>query len=778
MLNIAAGAPASTGYNLTRSLRFRASASASLNRTAGTATNEFKWTWSGWVKRGSFGTSQVLLNGYQDDNNLGNISFVDESLQMARIVGGSVLVLRKTNAVFRDPSAWYHIVCVFDNANATVANRVQIYVNGVLQTYSISNDPSTTGMAINVATRVQRIGRSSSTASPFSFDGYMAEVNFVDGQALTPASFGSTNALTGVWQPAPYTGTYGTNGFYLPFTDNSTAAALGTDFSGNSNTWTVNNISVTAGVTYDSMTDVPTLTGATAANFCTLNPNIQRWAVTGAGVTNGNLSVSNSSASTTFTFGTINASTGKWYYEATCTAVGSSTPSVGVIDERGQNTVTTARVIYISNGNKTIDNTSSAYGATYTTNDVIGVAYDLDAGQITFYKNNVSQGAITMPVTVGILPLISNLNSSSFALNFGQRPFAYTPPTGFVALNTFNLPAATIVKGNTVMDATLYTGTGASLAVTNAGAFQPDLVWAKSRSAATDHALYDSVRGVQKQIESNTATAETTETTGLTAFGSGGFTVGALAQVNTNAATYVGWQWKAGGAAVSNTDGTITSQVSANANAGFSVVAYTGTGANATVGHGLGVAPSMVIVKTRESANEWIVGNANLTSWSRRLLLNDTVAEAVNTTHFNSTAPTSSVFSVGASAGTNESAKGMVAYCFAEIAGFSKFGSYTGNANANGPFVYTGFRPRFVLMKRTDSTSAWYINDTSRSPANDTTGEDLQPNSTNAEAGTVPIDILSNGFKIRTLNNSRNAAGGTFIYMALAENPFKFSLAR
>jgi hypothetical protein len=610
----------------------------------------------------------------------------------------------------------------------------------------------------------------------------MAEVNFIDGQALTPSSFGSTNALTGVWQPAAYVGTYGANGFYLPFTDNSTAAALGTDFSGNSNTWTVNNISVTAGATYDSMTDVPTLTSATAANFCTLNPNIQRWDVTGGPITNGNLSASRGSSATnsTFAFGTITASTGKWYYEATCTAVGGGVPAVGIADEKAQNLVVTSRVIYLSSGSKDIGGVATAYGSSYTTNDVIGVAYDLDAGQITFYKNNVSQGAITMPVTVGILPYLQNVFSSSFALTFGQRPFTYTPPTGFVALNTFNLPTATILKGNTVMDATLYTGNGSTQTITNAAGFQPDLVWVKSRSNATDHAWYDSVRGTTKQIESNNTDVETTQATGLTAFGSTGFSVGALTQVNTNAATYVGWQWKASGTSVSNTDGSITSQVSVNPSSGFSVVTYNGTGANATVGHGLGVAPSMIIVKARQSTNAWIVGNTNLTSWSYRLLLNDSGAQVLNTTHFNATAPTSSVFSVGASAGTNESAKGMVAYCFADIDGFSKFGRYTGNGSADGTFVYLGFRPKWIMFKNINaSATLWTIFDTVRQTSNLMTLY-LSPEANTIESTAIAgtLDLLSNGFKLRGTSANTNGSGVTYIYMAFAENPFKNSLAR
>jgi hypothetical protein len=327
------------------------------------------------------------------------------------------------------------------------------------------------------------------------------------------------------------------------------------------------------------------------------------------------------------------------------------------------------------------------------------------------------------------------------------------------------------------MDATLYTGTGASLAITNAGAFKPDLVWVKGRSGATDHALYDSVRGTTKQLESNTTDAETTEATGLTAFGTGGFTIGALAQMNTSAATYVGWQWQAGqGTTSSNTNGSITSTVSVNATAGFSVVTYTGTGANATVGHGLGVAPKMIIVKSRSAVANWPVYHASLPSAAYYLRLDLTNAQANTANLWNSTAPTSSVFSLGNDSTPNTNGATHVAYCWAEIAGFSKFGSYTGNGSADGPFIYLGFRPKFVLVKNSQTGGSWVIHDTSRNTYN-VADSTLYPNYSNAEASAdAPFDILSNGFKFR--GTGVNNSGETHIYMAFAENPFKNSNAR
>jgi hypothetical protein len=330
------------------------------------------------------------------------------------------------------------------------------------------------------------------------------------------------------------------------------------------------------------------------------------------------------------------------------------------------------------------------------------------------------------------------------------------------------------------MDATLYTGTGASLSVTNAGAFKPDFVWVKGRSGATDHAWYDSVRGTTKQLESNTTDAETTEATGLTAFGTGGFTVGALAQMNTSAATYVGWQWQAGqGSTSSNTSGTITSTVSVNATAGFSVMTYTGNGATgATVGHGLGVAPKMVIVKQRSSTEAWVVGHQNLTGWNYILNLNSTAAQFIPSTQCLGT-PTSTNIVVGPNAATNSNTATYVAYCWAEISGFSKAFSYTGNASTDGPFVFCNFSPKFVIIKRTDSTSSWFMVDTSRNTYN-LTDLSLYANLSDAEGASTShcIDILSNGFKCKGVGTNINASGGTYIGMAFASNPFKNANAR
>jgi hypothetical protein len=320
----------------------------------------------------------------------------------------------------------------------------------------------------------------------------------------------------------------------------------------------------------------------------------------------------------------------------------------------------------------------------------------------------------------------------------------------------------------------LYTGNASSnKAITNDGNsdLQPDWVWIKERSSTSSHFANDSVRGAGENIYPDLTGAEGTNTALFTSFNSDGFTVGNTNQGNQNNETYVAWQWKAGGSASSNSDGSITSSVSASTAAGFSVVSYTATNANATVGHGLGQALDMLIVKNRDSSKDWRVWFKGF-SGTERLELNNNEAKASTNTSWNGTVPSSSVFSLGDDTNTNNSTDDYIAYCFAGKKGYSKFGSYTGNGNADGTFVYTGFKPTWVMFKRTDSTSNWTMLDTKRSPHNLMIKE-LYANHSNAEAENGrDIDCLSNGIKIRSSSTEINADGGTYIYMAFAENPF------
>jgi hypothetical protein len=335
------------------------------------------------------------------------------------------------------------------------------------------------------------------------------------------------------------------------------------------------------------------------------------------------------------------------------------------------------------------------------------------------------------------------------------------------------MPYTVVDKGSKYFNTITYTGTGASNARTGVG-FKPDWVWIKGRSGATDHGLYDAVRGVQKQLESNNTDTETTEATGLTAFGSDGFTVGALAQLNTSAATYVAWNWLGANTTVSNTSGTITSTVSANTTSGFSIVSYTGNGTGgATIGHGLGSTPKMMIVRNRTVGSNWRIYHASLGNTQGMQF--DTTAASTNVIFWNNTSPTSTLFTVGTGTTVNSSATTYIAYCFAEVKGFSKFGSYTGNGSADGTFVYTGFKPAFVMVKCSSSDQAgnaiWRMYDILRSPSN-VVDKESNASGSDAEATAVRMDILSNGFKLRSTSTGSNASGATYIYMAFAENPF------
>lgn len=334
----------------------------------------------------------------------------------------------------------------------------------------------------------------------------------------------------------------------------------------------------------------------------------------------------------------------------------------------------------------------------------------------------------------------------------------------------------TINKGSSYFNTVLYTGNDATdRSITGVG-FQPDFTWIKSRSNAFFHELYDVVRGFSsttngRVLYSNVTNAEGTPNT-FNSFNTDGFTVSKQSGetgTNGNGATFVAWNWLANGAGVSNTAGTITSTVSANTTAGFSIVSYTGTGANATVGHGLGVAPDMIICKSRTQAQNWATYHSSLGN-TKAVFLDGSGGASTSSSYWNNTSPTSTLFTVGNSGDVNFNAGTQISYCFSSIKGYSKFGSYTGNGSTNGPFVYTGFKPAFVMSKRTDDTDNWRLFDNKRNTFNIVNNQ-LLADLENAENTNTFIDFLSNGFKYR-LDGGINTSSGTYIYMAFAENPF------
>jgi hypothetical protein len=1081
----------STGgaYNLTDSVRFRSSASAYLNWTPATAGNRKTWTWSAWVKRGNLGSVQRIFNGLSGSDD----DFIRfDSNNTVQIWLNSGVGALTTTQIFRDTSAWYHIVYTVDTTQATSSNRLKLYINGIQVTaFSTATYPAqNTDGAINnnVAHYFGRYPLSNVEL----FDGYMTEVNFVDGQQLTASDFGETDTVTGVWKPKEYEGTYGTNGFYLPMKEttqaegfntvlytgtgasqsitgvgfspdlvwmkrrttddhdlqdsvrgggkslisNSTAAeanlsgsygissfdangfslisnggrtnesggsyvawcwdagsgspvtnAAGTngatiestykanpatgfsvvtytgnatagatighglgvapnvvilknrdssahpwvvyhssntsapetdylvlnttaatvdsdliwndtaptssvftvgsavtsngsgnkmigycfaevagyqkigsytgtgaagntvttgfrpafllikrtdasaswhiidatrnvddprnsylqpssnaaeniaatltfdytdtgftvngtgggnnasggtylylaiadtrdaqfnfDASGNKNNWTANNINSNASseTTYDIMKDVPTLTDEDTANFATMNPLVR---------TSGTLTISDGNLTNTYVsawnigLGTIALPTsGKFYWESTQTSganlmFGVYNP-IQNTEAASAYTHTGGAIFYFSNGNKYINGAASAYGSTFITGDTIGVAVNLDANTITFYKNNVSQGAISFAanmIGIPLSPAFLGISSAS-VVNFGQRPFAYTPPTGFKKLNTYNLPDSSIVDGSKNFDVAL--DTGANIKTASEALYTSQLAWIKDRINVNNHQLIDSVRGLTAVVQSNTTAAETT--------------------YSAPSGSSVAWNWKAGGTAVSiaagsidGTNPTIASSVSANPTAGFSVVTYTGVNATSTIGHGLGVAPKFIITKLRNVADGWYCYHEAI--GNNKFIRLDTISTPTTSTIFGNTSPTSTVF-------TNQVGNyTCVAYCFADVEGYSKFGSYTGNANVNGPFVYTGFRPAFIMVRAYSLVGKWFIMDATRDPNNVATAR-LMADLTNAEDNSGIVDFTANGFKLRMASALNDAAD--YIYMAFAENPFKNSLAR
>lgn len=451
------------GYKIQRSVRLRSSASAYFNRTFGTPTNNLKWTWSGWVKLGLFpasGYGRCLFGGGDagaGNNTTGVFINTSNQLYLNAYSGGVSQANPVTAAVFRDPSAWYHVVCVYDSANATQADRFIFYVNNVRQTVT------GTLLALNLASKnnasgvVNRIGMEDWDTT-YGFDGYLTEINFIDGQALTPSDFGKTDTYTGVWSPKRYAGTYGTNGFYLNFSDNSaaTAAAIGKDYSGLGNNWTPNNISVTAGATYDSMLDVPTRWadgGNGRGNYATLNP-LSMYG-TNAALASGSLtSTASSTANDRGWPSTIAApGSGKWYAEFTFAATDAgNNGGCGIMLENGTGAPgeSATTVSWRDFGTLRQNASGTSYGSALSANDVVMLAYDASLGRVWFGKNgtwfasgdpaNNANPSATGITTTGRFATYHYGTAATIHANFGQRPFSYTPPSGFKALNTQNLP--------------------------------------------------------------------------------------------------------------------------------------------------------------------------------------------------------------------------------------------------------------------------------------------------------------------------------------------------
>ena len=764
--------PFTDNGTIAKSCIFENGGPAYLNKTYGGAgTSLKKFTFSCWFKiggdtiAGTAGYFPTLFNVGGESGKYFSM-FIQSQYQNIQLYSyNSTYDLRKiTNRTFEDPTKWYHIVCAIDTTESTGSDRVKLYIDGDrITSFSTSVDPS------------QDYDLSVGAAEPYyvgfmnsgdTWDGYMAEVNYVDGTALTPSTFGLTDTSTGRWIPKTLTGiTYGTNGFRMQFA-NSAGQTIGDDTSGNGNDFTVNNIATT-----DIVTDSPT------QNHSGFNPVADE--TTSSTLSEGNLTTTISSYGSTITNIALPTS-GKYYWEFKATYTMDGNTILGVQPQNGIGFASSGQFPGGSNNPNSFgiapaqgssSKVQAVKGSTFTdlslnkittSGTFLQFCWDGDTGSLWFGYNNSFEGdpgAGTGAVFTGIndalkiLPAVFAQNGS-YEVNFGQRGFEYTPPSGFVALQQDNLPETS--KG------------------------MSDFVWIKNRDATDDHQLYDNSRGPQNMLEANQSSAEETDTDGLQKFLKGGCQIEDDVRINTSGESYVSWNWVAnGGTTTANTDGsgaTLASTIQANQTAGFSVVTYTGNAsAGAKVAHGLSQAPDWFIIKSRSVATNWYVYHKDLGASSGLYLNTNAAAGSGSANAWNQTNPTSSVITLnGTGYGSNNNSATYLMYCWHEVPGYSKFGIYTGGGGTDGTFTYTGFKPAWLLVKRHNSSGNWYLIDTARGKFNDSdgSGKTLMPNHTNAEAVQTRIDLLSNGFKQRINNDGSNLNSAPYVYFAFAEHPF------
>jgi hypothetical protein len=686
---------------------------------------------------------------------------------------------------------WYHLAVVRDGSN------YRMYIDGVQSTSAAVS--TTMGLPTDL-----RFGRGVATWAAQYANMYIDEFRvsnncrYPSGTTFTP----STTAFTDDANTLLLIHSDTTNGS-TTFTDSSgVVGGLGNDASSNTNNWTPNNLAST-----DQMLDTPT------NNFATLNPLRTQEGYTST-FSEGNLKVSAGRY-----YGgssTIAMDTGKWYGEFLLTdATGNGYLGIVPTSTRAEDVIfdNVAYAYAGWNGSTRDHGTYRSFGDSYTTGDLISIAVDMDNSNVYFAKNGTWQASgdptsgasgtgasnnsdIVTDTYEFLLGDAAGASSGSWVANFGQDSsfagnvtvgtetddngygsFKYDVPDGFLALCTKNLPDPAVIPSehfNTV----LYTGTGSADNAITVG-FQPDFVWLKSRSNINSHQIYDAVRGGGKILSSNGIGGDYTTTTGLD-FQSNGFNIkNSWGNHNGSGTTYASWNWKAGGASVTNTTSDITSEVSANQAAGISIVTWSGNGGLSaqTIGHGLGVVPEMMIRKRLDDDNYWYVWHKGLTSYNYEVYLNDTNAETAGG-FFQMGAPNNGTYFRAYDGGSTTDRN--VTYCFASVDGYSKVSSYIGNGSTDGTFVYTGFRPAYVMIKRTDGANIWIIHDTERDTHN-YMNKEIFAESSGAEVSggsSAYIDYLSNGFKLRGATPAMNTSGGTYIYLAFAESPFKHTNAR
>jgi len=887
-------------YTIDRSVRM--SSDGYLTRTPTSTGNRKIWTWSGWVKRTRLNNNDYIFSCTSQSGNDGIAALYWKSgnnkLQFYFDTDGSNPYGDVNDRDYRDVGSWYHIVWQVDASNTTH----RIWVNGVEENIT-GGQPPNYSYAMNRSGYIQTMGTQGWDGNTERSFMYFAECHYSDGYKYEASDFGEINSETGVWSPKEVAINYGTNGFYLNFSDNSnnTAATLGKDYSGNGNNWTPNGMSVSAGDGNDCVTDTPTNNKAILNGITGFTYN--------ATLTEGGLKMTGSNGFkdiSTIAF----PGTGKFYYELVRTNA-AGWQLVGILYDQPNNPSNA-----LTNGSiwGFASTQATYYGGTYTStndvpdwgnNDVMGIKYE--NGTLKLYKNGTlaTANATGIPTDKIIFAYIANdnTNAASF-VRFNSDSWTQDSAAGVDAtweLSTANL-AATIKNPTDNFKTILYAGTGNTTQNVTGVGFKPSWVWIKNRSASTSHYVLDVVRGL-KDLHTNSTTTEGDSSGRFNSFDSDGFQVehsgGGNGFTNGSGQNYVAWNWNAGAtdgktytvkvvsdsgnkyrfddfgtSAVtldlaeggtyifdqsdssnsghplrfsttsngthgggseyttgvttsgtpgssgaytqivvaasaptlyyyctqhsgmggqantnstlgsSNFDGAIQSVVKVNATAGFSIVGYVGNGQNntdVTIGHGLGVTPAMVIVKRRDSGGsegQWTVLHQNLTS-GKNIFLQTYTGEATYVNYIKSME--SSTFTVrtsDASAGrVNRSGNDYIAYVFSEVEGYSKFGSYKGNGNSDGTFVYLGFRPAFFLLKAKTSDISWYMYDHKRDPDN-YVDKELNPHNSQSEASGHDLDFLSNGVKMRSSDSSLNYNNYEYIYWAFAESPFKYSRSR
>jgi hypothetical protein len=803
LFNIAAGNPATASfydYEIENSLRLNRNDSANLERTPSSEGDRQTHTTSMWVKRVELGRSTRL---FMATNNSSNATYQiigfnssDQLSVLAATEGSSAVVNVKSNAVFRDVSAWYHIVVAQDTTQSTSSNRFKLYVNGT----QITDLGSTTYGSQNASYRindniVHYLNKDGSSLGNNYSSYYVAEVNFIDGQQLNPTSFGETKS--GVWIPKEYTGSYGTNGFHLEFGDSSN---IGDDTSGNTNDFTTSNLAA-VDVTLDSPTN----------NFATLNPLIKG---TTYGVqsdpapTNGNLEIAmpggtNNIAVSTFELQAPN----KYRCSFELTSRGSSTNfELGICNVT--DSINNGDVLYNSSGfiaNESGTQQSSLTDAN-TVGDIVEILVDLDANNVKFaLKENGSSTWAALGTAENITanltnPIVwvreqgsSNINGK---MDFGQLGYVGSDDENYLPMSTANLPEPSITPldddlPEDYFNTVTYAGNSADRNI-EVG-FKSDFIWVKSRDTTDNHRLYNVIAGEHACLFSSTTGAESTATDGIAFDFATGFNIddGVNRQsYNKTGEDYVSWNWKAG-TSFSNSAGAngadIASTGSVNTKAGFSIVSYTGSNsADDVVYHGIGTAPSLIIIKNRDvgtSSGAWGVFTDRVEAERLQFDTNDDFNNYPIQSFSANTFQLPTLNNTAWSA-----ANGYIAYCFASIEGYSKIGIYSGNGSSNGAYIYTGFRPAYVLIKQTSATgNNWNVHDNKRGSSNEAdptitnnnvVDKRLLASTSGAETTFTSLDFVSNGFKLRNSGSSYNGSGSTYLYMAFAEMPFKYANAR